>query len=387
MQQRKILFLTGSRAEYDIIYPVIKALSAFPAVKAEVVACAAHLSPFHGMGVNAIRQDGIPLAATIESLLSSDSREGRALSFAGLFEGLTRFLAGNPVDVIFVAGDREEALAGALVGNFLRIHVAHVHGGDRCLASDVDELFRHAISKLAHLHFTATEDHRSRLIRMGEPPECVWNVGAPGLDSLRDEPDVPVEILSKEFSVDVTKPFFIVIYHPSPSLVANDSENEMAQLLKGVLSLKYPVFCSYPNFDPGYIRIREAIDRASQKFTNLIVYHNLPRDRFVSLYRRCAAIVGNSSSIVIESGFLKVPGILVGQRQDLREVGPNVLRVPAVEKEVRAAGARCLADISFLKDVRTCPSIYGDGRSGPRIANILASASLSPDLLLKTISY
>lgn len=383
---RKVYFLTAARSEYDLLFPVIDEVSRSQGIRAGVIATAAHLSPFHGMGIDQIRRDGFEVIGTIESLLCSESWTGRSLSFAHLVEGLTNLLNANRPHVLFIAGDREEALAGAIVANFLGIHVAHVYGGDRCFASDIDEVFRPAISKLAHFHFAATDGHRERLIRMGERPQSIWTTGGTGLDRLRTEPDIPDEELSREFGIDVCKPFFMLIQHPS-STVASDRKAEMACLLKGILSLNFPVFCSYPNFDPGNVPIREAIDAAKTEYDNLIVYHNLPRSKFVALYRRCTAIVGNSSSIVLESPFLKVPGILVGPRQDLRETGQNVLRVNLSEADVRTACQRALSDEDFLRLVRTCPSPYGDGHAAARIAKLLAEVELDRSLLLKTITY
>ena len=383
--KRRIFCLTGARSEYDLLVPVIKAVSTLPNLQAEILPVAAHLSPFHGMGIEQIRQDGFFIAGCIESLLSSESLQGRALSFAHLTEGLTRLLNSNRPDILLVAGDREEALAGALVGNFLGIPVAHLFGGDRCIASDIDEVLRPAISKLAHLHFTACESHSQRLIRMGESPDYVWTCGGTGLDRLREEADLSDEALNQEFGIDVQEPFFILIQHPAPLLNAEASGRDMRSILEGILALGYPVFCSYPNFDPGNIAIRQAIDAA--KCPNLITYHNLPRDRFVALYRRCAAIVGNSSSIVIESGFLKVPGILVGSRQDLREVGSNVLKVDISAAVISQACLKAVADRGFRNLVQQTPSLYGDGFAAPRIAKILSQVNLTPELLKKTITY
>ncbi len=386
-EMRKIFFLTAARSEYDILFPVIQAAAASDALDSAIIVSAAHLSPFHGMGVEQIRKDGFEVAGCIESLLSSESWRGRALSFAHLQEGLIHLLSIKRPDILFVAGDREEALAGALVANFLGIHVAHLHGGDRCIASELDEVFRPAISKLAHFHFTASAGHSERLVRMGEPEGQVWTTGGTGLDRLRTEDDVSDEELNEEFGVDVRKPFFLLIQHPSPLMSSDDAGSEMTGILKGMLSLGYPVFCSYPNFDPGNMAIRVAIDKAKSEYDNLIVYHNLPRSRFVSLYRRCSAIVGNSSSIVIESGFLRVPGILVGPRQNLREIGENVLRVGVAENEVRDACLRVLNDQEFLEKVRNCESIYGDGHAAPRIVKLLEEVKLDPELLRKTITY
>jgi len=384
---RRIWFLTAARSEYDLLAPVIRAVSQTAGLEAKVIVAGAHLSPFHGMGVDQIRADGVSVAGTVESLLSSESWEGRALSFAQLIEGLTRLISRDRPDILFIAGDREEALAGALTANFLGIHVAHSHGGDRAVALDLDEVLRPAISKLSHFHFTATESHRQRLIRMGEDSNRVWAVGGAGLDSLRDEPDVPEDNLAKEFGIDVRRPFFMLIFHSTPMLNSQANGREMAEILNGVLSVGHPVLCSYPNFDPGNIAVRKAIDEVKSIHPGLFVYHNLPRRHFVSLYRRCSAMIGNSSSVVLESGFMKVPGILVGPRQDLREVGPNVLRVNATAREVREACIRAVEDAAFNALVRQCPSIYGDGRSSGRIAEILSKIKLDRDILLKVMAY
>lgn len=387
MSARRVFFLTAARSDYDLVSPVLQEARGREGLEAAVVVAGGHLSPFHGMNVGQIQDDGFTVAGTIESLLASESWRGRALSFAHLVEGLTHLLAADPPDVLFVSGDREEALAGALVGNLLRVPVAHSHGGDRCVASDVDEVLRPAISKLAHVHFTATEGHRERLIRMGEVADRVFAVGAASLDRLRTEKDRPAEDLAAELDVDVSRPFFLVIYHPAPTMSLERSGTEMAELLEGVLSLGHPVLCSYPNFDPGNIAIRQVIDDVRARSPLLRAYHNVERRTFVSLYRRCTAIVGNSSSLLVDAGFLRVPAVLVGPRQDLRERGPHVLRVEPDAACVREACQRALADEPFLTTVRSAPSLYGDGHSAPRIADHLVEVPLDGDLLLKTMTY
>lgn len=384
---RRVFFLTANRAEYDLLEPVARATSSNKELQPGIVVAGAHLSPFHGMTIDLIREDGLPIVGMIDSLLSSESWQGRSLSFAQLAEGLTRLLAANRPQILFIAGDREEALAGAIVANFLGICVAHAFGGDRCIASELDEALRPAISKLSHFHFTATEKHRERLIRMGELPERVWTVGGTGLDRLSTEPDIPDEVLNQKFGIDVRQPFFLVIQHPSPLFTPEQSGCEMEQVLQGVLSLGHPVLCSYPNYDPGNVAMRQAIDRAIAANPRLRVFHTLARREFIALYRRCSAIVGNSSSIVIESGFLKVPGVLVGPRQDLRETGPNVIRVNFSIEQISGACARALEDHDFRSVVRESTSIYGDGHASERISRILSDCPLDPEIRRKVMPY
>lgn len=385
---RKIYFISGARSEFDILAPVISYCGTY-GVDAQVILCAAHLSPFHGMGIDQVREQGYSIAGAIESLLCSESVSGRSLSFSTLLDGLTRFLSVNRPDVICVAGDREEALAGALVGTFLGIHVAHLFGGDRCIAADIDEVFRPAISKLAHFHLTATDSHRNRLVRMGEYPENVWTVGGTGLDGLIGLNDVADEELSNRFSVDISQPFFLVIHHPTPTFGVEGTECEMLSVLKGVLATGVRIFCSYPNFDPGNMGIRRAIDAVTEANPNQMVrYHNLPREVFAALYRRATGIVGNSSSIIIEAGFLKKPGILCGPRQDLRECGPHIIRVASEDTAaITAACRRAMEDTDFLETIAHSDSLYGDGHAGERVAHILSTIPLTEEVLRKTNAY
>jgi UDP-hydrolysing UDP-N-acetyl-D-glucosamine 2-epimerase len=336
--------------------------------------------------VRHVEADGFPIFARVESLVSSESLAGRSLSFANLVEGLTRALAHDRPDLLFVTGDREEALAGALVGVFLQIPVAHLFGGDRCIASDPDEVFRPAVSKLATLHFTASEAHRERLLRMGERVDRVFTTGNPALDRMQED-GLDDAVFRERVGLDAHSPFFLVIHHPSPLLDIDAGARELEGLLEGVLSFGLPVFCGYPNFDPGNVAMRRVIDDAKSKHAHLRVHHNLDRELFTGLFRRATAVVGNSSSIVIETPFVRVAGVLVGHRQDLRETSDNVLRVEGDFTEVRKACQTALEDEGFRKRVEACESPFGDGRSGPRIAEILAKVALDPADLRKTMPY
>lgn len=386
MTSRSVHFVTGARSEFDILLPVAEAVAEKGGRPGWIVG-ASHLSPSHGMGIDDIRSGAIPIVAAVPSLLSSDSWEGRALSFTLLTDGLIRALAGDRPDIVVVAGDREEALSGALAASFLQIPVAHIFGGDRCLSSDLDEVLRPAISKLAHLHFTAAEDHRQRLIRMGELPERVWTTGGPNLDVLAREPDMDDAELSEFAGTDLGSGFILFIYHPSPMLPTGRERDEVMDVVRGVLSLGLPVLASYPNSDPGNHAFRSALESLASDSDLLRLHHNFPRRVFVALYRRCAAIVGNSSSIVTESTFMGVPGVLVGGRQDLRTIAGNVIRVPATYQGVRAGLEEVLHDPGYAQSRAAATSLYGEGEAAPRIADVLLSTPLDPSLLRKTMPY
>ncbi len=385
--RRRIYFLSAARSDYDLMSPVLLEAKKNAGLDVGVIACSAQLSPFHGLGVRQIEEDDVPIVARLETLYSSESWPARSLSFSSLVDGLTRLLQQDRPDLLFVTGDREEHLAAAITANFMRLHVAHLHGGDRCIASEIDEVFRPAISKLSHFHFTATEGHRQRLIRMGELPEQVWACGAPGLDRLRLTPDAPAASLEEKIGFRLDQPFLLLIQHSSPLMSRGREEEEMRLLLEATLKLNLPVLCGYPNHDPGNVGIRRAIDAVRATNPLLHVYHNLPRQEFVTLYRRCAAIVGNSSSLVLESSFLKVPAILVGPRQDEREISTNVVRVGFDAGQIEEACRRAVFDTAYRAGLAATPSLYGDGHAAPRIAELLGTISLDPNLLLKTLPY
>ena len=226
------------------------------------------------------------------------------------------------------------------------------------------------------------------MIRLGEEPGRIWACGAPGLDRLRTTPDIGGEFLSAHLGLPMAEPFVLLIQHPSPMLEeAGNEEAQMEELLEGLLALGMPLLCSYPNADPGNVGIRKVLDRYHARTPRVQVYHNLPRDQFVGAYRRCALVAGNSSSLVIESSFLKKPALLVGPRQNLRECGENVLRVGFDRAEIAGAGRFALGDSGFKARVEAGGSPYGDGHAGPRIAEILDSVELQPGWLLKTIPY
>lgn len=382
---RKIFFVTGARSDFDILLPVAQSVRARGDLP-EWIVCATHLSPFHGHTVNSIEEtSGIPIAGRVPSLIAGDTWLDRGLSISNLVGGLVRFLDWKRPDIAVVAGDHDEQFAAALAASVLQIPVGHIFGGDRCLSSDWDEVLRPAISKFSHLHFAASEGHRQRLIRMGELENRVWNTGGPNLDVLMQTAGTPIEALAKDFNFDPAVGYLLLIMHPTPML-PDENEDALEETLRGMLTLGLPILASYPNTDPSNARYRDVLDDFSLRYDNVRLHHNVPTPDWVGLFRHAEAIVGNSSSIVIESTILGIPGLLVGRRQELRECGTNVLRVSAREQEVVAGLAEILT-YEFRVKSRRARSLYGDGRAADRIAEILGTQNLDGDLLRKVISY
>ncbi len=379
---RHVVFVTGARSEYDLVVPAADAARRRADLRVSFVVGAAHLSPFHGRTLERVTEDDFEILATIESMLASDSDYGRAASFARLTDGLANAFRFHRPDLVVVTGDREEALAGALAAAFMRLPTVHLHGGDRCIASDIDEVLRPAISKLAQWHCVATEGHRERLVRMGELPTHVFVTGAPGIDRLLSEPEIDWPSAARGLGLDPQARFALVVHHPSPWLGVDDGSLEIDAILTAALRCGLHVLCGLPNTDQGNVRMREVIAAHAARDLRVVTYTTLPRSLFVNAYRRCAVVVGNSSSIVIESGALGVAAVLVGERQKYRERGENVISTTSDQASIEQAIATAIAAPRCSSG-----SPYGDGQAGQRIADVLATVSLDPSELRKTMPY
>lgn len=383
----KICFFSAARSDFDLFASIIDKLKKLKSLKPSVFIASANLSPFHGYAIKQILNDKIQIHDKIENLLASDSWQGRSLSFGLLILGLSYKLANKKPDLFCVCGDREEHLAAAIVANFYKIPVAHFYGGDRCLASDIDEVFRPAISKLSHFHFTSTKEHKKRLIKMGENPNDVWVTGAASLDRLK-KISLKVPEVRRKFQIDLHAPFFLVIQHPAPYLPSAGHEfKDMSCILEALQTFNFPIICGYPNHDPGNVAIRKAIDSFKRKNSKIKTYENLDRDIFLTLFAKCTAIIGNSSALIFESGFLKKPAILIGDRQNLRKVGSNVIRAKIGQQQIIKAVKKVLYNKKFKSRCKKIKSIYGNGDAVKIICKILQKLKIKQTKILKTNYY
>jgi UDP-hydrolysing UDP-N-acetyl-D-glucosamine 2-epimerase len=343
---RHIAVVTGTRADYGLLEPVMRAIDAHRSLKLSVIVTGIHLI------TQTWRDIVFPIAAKVP--MQRRGRVGRLGDVDALSRGvgaLGRTLDVLKPDVVLVLGDRIEAFAAACSASVGGFRLAHTHGGDRA-EGVADEAMRHAISKLAHLHFTATAQSRRRLLRMGEPPEFVFNTGSPAIDALRDI--APAD----------AGPECIVLQHP----IGDDDAIEarrMQDTLQATCDLSRLVLL--PNHDPG----REGIMRAIRQSRVQAVEH-LPRERFVALLKSARLIVGNSSAGLIEAAACKTSCINIGSRQHGREKPGHVIDCDYGQADIR----RALQRVSRLNLSRVRHP-YGPGQAGARIADLLASLPLA----------
>ena len=386
MKKRHILAVTGIRSEYDIMYSVYRAIEKNEALELSLIVTGAHLSEASGYSVREIEKDGFHIVERIESLIHSNSRAGRLKGMAVQLQGMIQTIERMEPDFLMVLGDREEAMTTALAGAYLDIPVAHLCGGDRAIGN-VDDQVRHAVSKLAHLHLVSNAESYERVLRLGEQPFRVHNVGNPGLDRLLDVPVLSDDELGESmgFPVDSSKPLLLLIQH----VISSESEQGYEQMrctMEAVKRLEYPCILSYPNTDAGSHDIIRAIDEYAE-LPFLWTARNIPRLEFVNIMRRASCMLGNSSAGILEAPILKLPVVNVGNRQKGRFHADNVQFAPHDVDAICAAVRRAVHDASYREQVAACSNPYGDGRSGQRIADLLAEFPVDEELLIKDITY
>ncbi len=379
----KILFITGIRSEYDILFPVLSAIGRLGKMETGLVISGAHLSELYGHTADLTELDGFHIVARIESLLNSDTAGARVKSAAIQLLSLVDVVADYDPDIVVAVGDREEALTIATAGAYMGIAVAHIGGGDFAEDGNVDNLIRDAVSKMAHIHFAATKNSAERLMRLGEEAWRIHTVGAPGIDRFMRTPVLSRKEIGDFLDFDITQaPILLVIQH-SISTEIQQADQQMRLTLEAVSGLGVRTLVSYPNSDAGSQQIIKTIKEFESKHPQLKSYRNLPRDIFVNLLKSIDVLVGNSSCGIIEAPVIKLPVVNIGKRQVGREHAENVLFVDHNVKKIQEAIKIALHDQSFRSAVQHCQNPYGDGNAGESIAEILCTTPIDERLLMK----
>ncbi|HEY0889871.1 MAG TPA: UDP-N-acetylglucosamine 2-epimerase [Nocardioides sp.] len=379
---RKIAVFTGTRAEYGLLSWVIQDLQDSDDVELQLLVGGMHLSPEFGMTVSQIEADGIPIAERLEFVLSSDTSVGMSKSMGLATISAAEAFARQRPDLLVLLGDRYEAIAIALAAMSARIPIAHIHGGESTQGL-IDEAIRHAVTKLSHLHFTATDAYRRRVVQLGEDPSRVFNVGAPGVDGARRLALLDLPALRDDLGFDLRPPYVLATYHPV-TLSPDGAVDGLRRLLRALAEQpNHQVVMTYPNSDAGGRRIIPLLERFRDTHPGrVLLAKSLGQLRYLSLMQHAAAVVGNSSSGLIEAPAFGVPTLDIGERQRGRIAGPTVVRVPDDEASIRRGIAQVL-DPTFAAMCTSAASPYGGGDASRQIVEILVSHRLD-DLLEKS---
>jgi UDP-N-acetylglucosamine 2-epimerase (non-hydrolysing)/GDP/UDP-N,N'-diacetylbacillosamine 2-epimerase (hydrolysing) len=377
--RRKIAVVTTSRADYSHLYWPLRTLGERADVDLQLIVLGAHLSSEFGKTVAEIEKDGFAIAARVECLLSSDSDVGMAKTIGMATLGLAEHLGVMRPDILLLIADRYEMLAPASVALALRIPIAHIEGGETSEGA-IDDAVRNALTKMAHIHFTSTEAARERVIAMGEEEWRVHRAGAPSLDHLRRSKLLTRAKLERKLGCELRPPPILVSYHPVT--LAKDTLEETDALFAALGELPEPLFFCYPNADAGS---RELIERTRAFLAargNGRLFVNLDAVTYWSLLRAVQVFVGNSSSGIMETGSFALPTVNVGRRQQGRERGENVLDAGNTRDAILAA-TRVAQSAEFRESLRGMSNIYGDGTASEKIVEVLTTAPLGRELLMK----
>lgn len=372
---RKIAVFTGTRAEYGLLYPLINGLNQSSLVELQLFVGGAHLSHQLGYTIKNILEDGFTITEKWDFLLASDTPVATNKSMALAQISAAESFEKHKPDMLVLLGDRYESLAVALAATIVGIPIAHIHGGEITQAA-IDDAFRHSLSKLAHWHFTSTEIYRQRIIQLGEQPDNIFNVGAPGLDNIRTLPLMSSKELGNTLGLDLSTPYFLMTYHPE-TLSELCSEKALHTLLSALDTFPdINLIITYPNADTfGRQLIHILKTYAKAHPTRVFLCESMGQLKFLSAMKHAQAVVGNSSSGIIEAPSFNIPTINIGDRQNGRIACESVLHCNIDKTDIVETITQALS-LNFQQKINTLSNPYGDGKASERILKRLISEQL-----------
>ena len=379
-EPRTIAVVSVARSDWGHLVPVLRELRAAPDVCLLLFVGGMHLSDVFGRSVELIEAEGWPIAERIEMLEPSDAPDAIAASIGRGVAGFGRAYARHRPDLVVVLGDRFEMLSAAAAALPFVLPVAHLHGGE-VTEGAIDNQIRHAITKCAHLHFVSAEPHARRVAAMGEEPWRIHDVGAPGLDRIRTTPRLTRADLAGRLGLAVADRWLIVTYHPA-TLEYRDTGRHIDELVAALEKIDATFVVTYPNADTAGRTVIARLRELAGRHSRVRLVQNLGDDVYLSLMREADAMVGNSSSGLIEAPSFALPVVNVGARQAGRLRAANVIDVGPERDEILAGIEAAMAP-AFRECLRGMRNPYGDGHAAERIARVLRTVELGPTLTRK----
>jgi len=377
---RHIAVLTGKRGGYGAMKPMLRAMDVDPAIRLSLLVTDQHVNPKFGSTITEIERD-FTVAAAVDMEQVDGSSCGRSRALGVCLTKMSDVLADLAPDLVVLYGDRGEVLVTAVAAVTLRIPIAHLQGGD--VSGNVDEVMRHAMTKLSHLHFPSTETSGQRILGMGEEPWRVEVVGDNHVDTIVAGSFTKPEELHARYDIPEGEMPIVVLLHPETTRV-RDGYADMCSILDAVLAEGRRSFVVYPCSDHGYESIECAIEEY-HGHPGLTLHKNIDAPDFWGLLNISSVMIGNSSAGLIETPYFHIPAINVGERQIGREHGSNVIHCGFEAVEIQAALDRALRDQGFLEMVARCEQPFGDGYAWRRIVSRLKQVELGPSLINKRL--
>lgn len=358
----KIAVFTGTRAEYGLLYWLLKELESSPELSLQLYVGGTHLAENYGLTINHIIDDGFAVTECLDFLDCSDSDISTGISLASAVSLASSAFQIHKPDLLVILGDRYEALGIAQAAMMQKIPIAHIHGGE-ITEGAIDDVIRHAISKMSHLHFTSTEQYRKRVIQMGEQPSKVFNVGAPGIDNIKKLELMDLQALSSSLNFSLDNGFLLVTYHP----VTLTSDNGLAAQENLLMALQsFPdlkVIITFPNADTNSQQLIESLKVfEAQSNGNVLLMQSMGQLRYLSAMKHARVVVGNSSSGIIEAPTFHVPTVNIGNRQKGRIGADSIIHCDETTQSIVDAIKQAI-DL----EVSCYANPYGDGNASKKI--------------------
>lgn len=378
---KKILAITTIRSDYDLMSGLYRLLDGDAEIEFKLLVAGAHLSATYGNTVDLIKKDGFKILTEIESLIDSDSQKARLKTASIMLQNAVDVVASWTPDLILYAGDREDVLVGGMLGTYLNIPTIHFFGGDHEKDGHADTVVRHATSKLSTFHVVSIDQHKQRLLKMGESANRIFVAGSIALDKFVQHRNGTLEetkkLLPEGKKLDG---YAMVIYHPVDQEKA-DAGTIFENILLALKKSGIPAIVSYPNSDPGNHLIIEKIAQYVND-SSFWFYKNLNRETFLSLYKQAKFLIGNSSSGILEAASIPLGVINVGLRQKGRCCGDNVLFCGNSKEDIEKSVLKILSN-AFQENIAEMNNLYGDGNSCKKVYELIRTTDFS-ELLKKT---
>lgn len=380
--KKKICVVTGSRAEFGLLLPIIKKIESDEGLELKLAVTGSHLSIKYGETYKEIVQQGIPIDVKIEIIQDGDNAIDINRAIAKAVVGFGEYFSKEKPDIAVILGDRYEMLGVATAALISQVPIAHIHGGE-ITEGAIDDSIRHAITKLSHLHFTSCEVYRGRVIQLGEHPDRVFNVGALGIENIKSIDVLPKKELEKSIDFTLGDSFALVTYHPV-TLESNQVEKQVNNLMEALeTTAGMKILFTKANADSGGIIINSMIDDFVDKHREkAIAFHSLGLIRYLSAMKYCSLVIGNSSSGIIEAPSFNVPTINIGERQKGRIQAESVINCIPDKNDIIQAIHKA-TDPDFLCSVQKASNPYGDGDVSNKIVSALKEFLESRNLNLK----
>jgi GDP/UDP-N,N'-diacetylbacillosamine 2-epimerase (hydrolysing) len=382
MVKRRILVTLESRATYGYAKNVMLAMQSYPELELVTLVTGMHLVPELGNSIDLIRNDGFPVTTTVP-LHGADASQGAwSMALGQGIDGFAKAFEELKPDIILLSGDRIETFGCCIAAAYMGIPIAHIQAGDK--SGHIDDSARHAIGKFTHIHLASCEDSANRLRKMGEQSFRINNVGAPQLDNIANI-DFSADLV--EFNgatLNLSIPYILVVQHPVMAEV-NDAGDQIKATLQACSGFRMPVYVIYPNSDLGYKQTIKIIDE--NKSADFQILQNVEREVYLKLLANCAALVGNSSSGILEAPSFGIPVVNIGNRQRGRPQADNLINCGYSVDEISSTIDKALNDEDFRRSAAGAINPYGDGQSAHRICKILRDISINQNLIDKDCTY